>query len=302
VRALDGVYFKVYEKEVFGLIGETGCGKTVTALSIMRLLPENAAIVEGKILFKGENLLEKSEEEMRKIRGRHISMIFQEPSAYLNPVFTIKEQMIDVLMAHQNIKKEEAEEKIIEALKLVALPDPERILKSYPHELSGGMQQRVMIAMALLSNPDLLIADEPTSNLDVTVQAQILDHLKKLKREKNLTTIFITHNMGVVAEMCDRVGVMYAGTIVEIGNVRQVIKEPYHPYTIGLLEAIPKPEAKGKKLHNIKGSIPNLINRPPGCPFHPRCPYVMDLCKKRKPLLREVEPGRYVACHRVERR
>ncbi|RLI45813.1 ABC transporter ATP-binding protein [Candidatus Bathyarchaeota archaeon] len=301
VQALDGVTFELYKGETFGLIGETGCGKTATALSIMRLLPENGTIAEGRVLFKGENLLEKDEEEMRKIRGKEISMIFQEPSAYLNPVFTVREQIIDVIMAHQNLEREEAEEKAIEALKLVALPDPERILGSYPHELSGGMQQRVMIAMALSTNPDLLIADEPTSYLDVTVQAQILEHLKNVKRKRNLSLLLITHNMGIVAEMCDRVGVMYAGNIVEIGNVRQIIKKPCHPYTMGLLAALPRPETRRKKLYSIKGSIPDLINPPSGCRFHPRCPYAMEICRRRKPQTVEVEPGRYVACHAVER-
>lgn len=297
VKALNGVTFEIYEGETFGLVGETGCGKTVTALSIMRLLPENGRIIKGKIMLKGENLLEKSEEEMRRLRGKKMSMIFQDPAASLNPVLNVGEQIMRVIMIHQHVDKDEARKRAIETFKLVALPDPEKILKKYPHELSGGMQQRVMIAMALSTDPDLLIADEPTSSLDVTIQAQILKHLREIKNRRKFAVLFITHNMGIVAENCDRVGVMYAGTIVERGSVKQILKKPCHPYTKGLLAAIPKPETKGKRLFIIKGSIPDLINRPQGCPFHPRCPYVVEVCKEKEPITEEIEPGRYVACH-----
>jgi len=300
VKALDGVTFDVYEGETFGLVGETGCGKTVTVLSIMRLLPENSRIVSGRIMLRGENLLEKSEDEMAKLRGRKISMIFQDPLASLNPVFTVGEQITRVIMIHQQLSKEKARERAIEAFKLVALPEPEKILKTYPHELSGGMQQRVMIAMALSTDPDLLIADEPTSLLDVTIQAQILKLLQEIKSRKKLTILLITHNMGIVAEYCDRVGVMYAGTIVERGPVKQILKKPYHPYTKGLLAAIPKPESRKRRLHVIEGFIPDLINRPRGCSFHPRCPYAREVCREKEPVAEEVEPGRYVMCHLVE--
>lgn len=300
VKALDGVTFEMYEGETFGLVGETGCGKTVTALSILKLLPENGRIIEGKIQLRGENLLEKSEEEMRELRGRKMTMIFQDPAVSLNPVFTIGEQITRVIMIHQHLSKSEAEARAIEAFKLVALPEPEKALKSYPHELSGGMQQRVMIAMALSSDPDLLIADEPTSAVDVTIQAQILKRLHEIKNQRRVAILLVTHNMGIVAENCDRLGVMYAGAVIEIGVVRQILKTPYHPYTKGLLAAIPKPETRRKRLSIIKGSIPDLINRPQGCTFFPRCPYATEICRENKPDIEEVEPGRYVACHHIE--
>ena len=300
VKALDGVTFEMYEGETFGLVGETGCGKTVTALSIMRVLPENGRIIGGKILLREENLLEKSEDEMRKLRGGKMSMIFQDPSVSLNPVFTVGEQITRVIMIHQHLNKSKAEKRAIEAFKLVALPEPEKTLKSYPHELSGGMQQRVIIAMALSSDPDLLIADEPTSAVDVTIQAQILKRLREIKNQRRVAILIVTHNMGIVAETCDRVGVMYAGFVVERGVVREILKRPYHPYTKGLLVAIPKPETRRKRLSVIKGSIPDLINRPHGCSFHPRCPYAMEICREKKPVTEEVEPGRYVACHFIK--
>jgi oligopeptide/dipeptide ABC transporter ATP-binding protein len=300
VKALNGVTFDMYEGETFGLVGETGCGKTVTTLSIMRLLPENGRITEGKIMLRGENLLEKSEDEMTMLRGRKISMVFQDPSVSLNPVFTVGEQITRVIMIHQQLDKDKAKERAIEAFKLVALPEPEKTLKAYPHELSGGMQQRVMIAMALSTDPDLLIADEPTSAVDVTVQAQILKRLQEIKNQRKVAILLVTHNMGIVAENCDRVGVMYAGTVVERGAVKQILKKPYHPYTKGLLAAIPKPETRRKRLYIIKGSIPDLINRPKGCSFHPRCPHAMEVCREKEPIAEEVEPGRYVMCHLVK--
>lgn len=301
VKALDGVTFSILEGEIFGLVGETGCGKTITALSIIRLVPENGRMTQGKILFRNEDLLGKTEEEMRKLRGGKISMIFQDPSISLNPVFTVGEQITDIISVHQNLEKNEAVKKAVESFDLVALSDPEKTMKQYPHELSGGMQQRVMIAMALSSDPDMLIADEPTSSVDVTIQDQLLKRLLQIKSTRNLAILLITHSMGIVAETCDKVGVMYAGNIVEIGPMRGTLKKPLHPYTQGLLASIPKPETRRLKLQLVKGSIPDLINRPQGCAFHPRCPYAIDRCKAEKPELIEISPGRYAACHLVER-
>lgn len=300
VKALDGVSFDIYRGEVFGLIGETGCGKTVTSLSILGLLPENARIISGKIFFKGENLLE-NPDKLKGIRGKGISMIFQDPATSLNPLYTVGDQIIKVILTHQNVSKEKAKKKAIDLLKSVGLPDSERIMKFYPFELSGGMQQRVMIAIALSSNPDLVIADEPTSALDVTIQAQILDLLKKIRDERNISILFITHNFGIVAEMCDRIGVMYAGTIAEIGSVENVLGNPMHPYTKDLLASIPMPGRRGQKLAIIKGTVPSLLDPPPGCRFHPRCPYAMNICQKEKPESIEVEDGHFVACHLYRR-
>jgi oligopeptide/dipeptide ABC transporter ATP-binding protein len=301
VKALDGVTFRILEGEIFGLVGETGCGKTITALSIIRLVPENGRITQGRILFRAEDLLQKTEEEMRKLRGGKISMIFQDPSVSLNPVFTVGEQTTDIISVHQNLERDDAVRKTIEAFELVALSDPEKTMKQYPHELSGGMQQRVMIAMALSSDPDMLIADEPTSSVDVTIQAQLLKRLMQIKSTRNLAILLITHSMGIVAETCDKVGVMYAGNIVEMGPMREVLKNPLHPYTQGLLAAIPKPETRRTRLPVVKGSIPDLIHRPQGCAFHPRCPYAIDVCQAEKPVLLENGPGRYAACHLVNR-
>jgi len=293
VKALDGVMLRVGRGEIVSLVGETGSGKTVTALSIMRLLDHNARIVRGEVLFEGRNLLQLSEEEMRRIRGREISMIFQEPKSALNPVLTVGFQLREALEAHGE-EGEAALEKVLSMLRRVGLPDPERLVNRYPHELSGGMAQRVMIAMALLMRPKLLIADEPTSALDVTVQAQILELIQSLVREMNTSVLFITHDLGVAAEISDRIAVMYAGVVVEQGNVYDVFEEPLHPYTRGLLAAIPRP---GRELMAIEGEVPSLLNPPSGCRFHPRCPAVMEVCKRVKPRLVEVEPGRLVACH-----
>lgn len=301
VKALDGVGFEILDGEMFGLVGETGCGKTITALSIIRLIPENGRIIEGKILFRTENLLDRTEEEMRRLRGGKISMIFQDPTVSLNPVFTVGQQITDVIAVHQHVERKEAAERAVEAFKLVALADPEKTLKLYPHELSGGMQQRVIIAMALSSNPDMLIADEPTSSVDVTIQAQLLKRLLEIKSSENLAILLITHNMGIVAETCDKVGVMYAGNVVEMGAMRGVLKNPLHPYTKGLLEAIPKPQTRAKRLPIVKGTIPDLINRPRGCAFHPRCPYTMEICRDEKPATVEIDQDKCVACHLVKR-
>jgi len=323
VKALENVNLDIYARETFGLIGETGCGKSVTALSVMRLIPEPPGkIVNGEIWFKGEDLLKKSEEEMQKIRGNEISMIFQEPMTALNPVYTIGDQIVEVLLLHKKfsgfsmnnlpgynflkrrrIKKEiykEAFKEAVEALRMVQISDPEKVAKQYPHELSGGMRQRAMIAMMLACDPSLLIADEPTTALDVTVQAQILELMKDLQKRKGTAIWLITHNLGVVAEMCDRVGVMYAGYIVEMGTTEKIFDNPDHPYTRGLMGAIPKITEEKERLEIIPGTVPNLIYPPPGCRFHPRCKYATDKCKESPPPLVEVEKDHFVACYRYE--
>ncbi len=302
VKAIDGVSFSLRKGEVLGIVGETGCGKSVTAHAILKLLPQPPAqIVGGKVIFEGKNLLELTEEEMNEIRGRGIAMIFQEPMTSLNPAFTIKEQMADVITLHRKVDKKEAVEIAANALRDVKLPQPEIVLSKYPHELSGGQRQRVMIAMALSCQPKILIADEPTTALDVTIQAQILNLMKNLQERYGMSVIIITHDMGVVAQISDRVAVMYAGNVVEIGDVREVLKDPIHPYTKGLLRSIPKVENPGEKLETIPGSVPNLIDPPTGCRFHPRCPIKEEICEKEKPILREIRTDRYVSCHLVGR-
>ncbi len=299
VKALDGVNLTLEEGEVLGVVGETGCGKSVTAQTILKLLPSPPAkITGGEILLEGRNILDLSEEELGKIRGRKITMIFQEPMTSLNPVFTVWEQMKDVITLHRGVSKEEAWKIAIEVLKDVRMPDPEGALKKYPHELSGGQRQRVMIAMALSCRPKILIADEPTTALDVTIQAQILNLLKSLQEKYGMSVILITHDMGVVAQVADRVAVMYAGSVVEIGNVEDVLRNPLHPYTKGLLRAIPTVRKKLERLESIPGSVPNLLDPPSGCRFHPRCSLVKDVCRKVKPKLKDVD-GRLVACHAV---
>jgi len=310
VKAVDGVSFEIKKGEIFGLVGETGCGKSVTALSIIGLIEEPGRIESGKVIFNGKNILELPEEERRKIRGKGITMIFQEPMTALNPVYTIGDQILEILLLHkhgiENIKKapkelkEKEKKTVIEMLKLVRMPDPERTINSYPHELSGGMRQRAMIAMMLATQPQLLIADEPTTALDVTVQAQILNILMDMKNKLGISILLITHDLGVVAEICDRVAVMYAGNIVEVGDVYSIFKNPLHPYTRGLMAAIPSMSEKKEELKYIKGSVPNLIYPPPGCRFHPRCNYAKEICKKEKPKLVEAEPGHWVACHFVK--
>ena len=302
VKAIDGVSFSLRKGEVLGIVGETGCGKSVTAHAILKLLPQPPAqIVDGRVIFEGKNLLELSEDEMNKIRGSGIAMIFQEPMTSLNPAFTIKEQMVDVITLHRNVSKNEAVEIAANALRDVKLPQPEIVLNKYPHELSGGQRQRVMIAMALSCQPKVLIADEPTTALDVTIQAQILNLMKNLQEKYGMSVIIITHDMGVVAQISDRVAVMYAGNVVEIGDVKDVLKDPIHPYTKGLLKSIPKVENPSEELETIPGSVPNLIDPPTGCRFHPRCPVKEEICEKEKPLLEEVKAGRYVSCHIVGR-
>lgn len=299
VKAVDRINLCIYKEETLGLVGETGCGKSVTASAIMRLIDPPGRIVDGEIIFKGENLLEKTDQEMRKIRGNKIAMIFQDPATYLNPVYTIGDQIAEVINEHQGqSSKHTIKALTIDALELVRMPDPERIINRYPHELSTGMRQRAMIAMMLSCRPELLIADEATTALDVTVQAQILHLLNELKKKLHLSILFITHNFGVVAAICDRVGVMYAGKIMELGSTIDIFDNPLHPYTRGLLGAVPKLDQHTQtKLKSIPGTIPSVINPPPGCRFYPRCDQGSLKCKIDEPALKEVEEGHYVSCH-----
>ncbi|MFN8427096.1 MAG: ABC transporter ATP-binding protein [Anaerolineales bacterium] len=300
VRAVDGVDFDVYPGEVLGLVGESGCGKSVTSLSIMRLVSKPGRVNGGEILLNGENLLDFNEEEMVKIRGNRVSMIFQQPQTALNPVFKVGDQLAEVLNVHQDLGKDAGWNRAVSLLKMVGVPDPERRAHAYPHELSGGMAQRVMIAMALACVPELLIADEPTTALDVTIQAQILDLMRDLRRDMGTSVILITHDLGVVAEMADRVAVMYAGEIVEQADVNSLFDEPMHPYTQGLIGSIPILGEIKEKLDVIPGSVPNLVNLPPGCRFAPRCQarikYGLNICTQTEPDLDEAKPGHLVRC------
>jgi oligopeptide/dipeptide ABC transporter ATP-binding protein len=271
VRAVTGVNFSVRRGEILGLVGESGCGKSVSSLSIMGLVAPPGRVEEGEVLFDGTDLLKLDDDKMRKIRGNRISMIFQQPTSSLNPVMNVGRQIGEVFQAHRNMKKKAAREKALEMMRMVGIPDPQRRLNSYPHEMSGGMAQRVMIAMALACEPELLIADEPTTALDVTIQAQILDLMRRLQRETNTAIILITHDLGVVAEMCDRVAVMYAGEIIEQTDTRTIFRKPLHPYTQGLIGSVPVLGQPKDELSVIPGMVPNLINLPPGCRFAPRC-------------------------------
>jgi oligopeptide/dipeptide ABC transporter ATP-binding protein len=301
VRAVDGVSYTLGKGETVGVVGESGCGKSVTALSILRLIPDPPGkIVTGQILFEGTNLVELTAAEMRRVRGNDISMIFQEPMTSLNPVFTIGNQIAEAVRLHQGLSKKEALEKAVEMLTLVGIPVPERRVHEYPHQLSGGMRQRAMIAMALSCNPKVLIADEPTTALDVTIQAQILDLMRNLQHELGTAILMITHDLGVVAEMARKVVVMYAGKVVEQAPVEQIFAEPNHPYTQGLLQSLPRvdKDATGEKhrLQEIPGIVPSLMNLPPGCKFASRCPKVMAICEEQEPPLEQVGPNHYSAC------
>ena len=298
VRALDGISFDIGEGEVFGLVGETGCGKSVTALSILRLIPfPPGRIVEGSIRFRDLDLLALSPERMRAVRGKDISMIFQEPMTSLNPVFRNGDQMREVIMLHQRLGKAEAWEAAVGMLERVRIPDARKVAGQYPHQLSGGMRQRVMIAMELSCRPALLIADEPTTALDVTIQAQILRLLKELKAETGSAVLLITHDLGVVAEMCDRVAVMYAGSIVEQAAATAIFESPKHPYTQGLWGAIPLVDQERPSLAVIPGTVPDLSCLPSGCKFHPRCPHRFAPCDGERPPQIDVGPGHQVACY-----
>ena len=298
VKAVDNISFSMKKGETLSIVGESGSGKSVTALSIMRLIPTPPGkILGGEIIFDGINLLNLTEAEMIKVRGKKISMIFQEPMTSLDPVFTVGHEIIEALILHQNIDKKSARNKAIELLKLVGIPDAEKRIDSYPHEMSGGMRQRVMIAMALSCNPSLLIADEPTTALDVTIQAQILRLMKDLTKKLDTSLILITHDLGVVAEMADNVAVMYAGHIVEYASVIELFEDPSHPYTSGLSKAIPRLDAESEYLETIEGTVPNLAQLPSGCPFHPRCKYKKEICEKELPELRKIKENHWVSCH-----
>jgi oligopeptide/dipeptide ABC transporter ATP-binding protein len=300
VKAVDGVDFNVFPGEVIGLVGESGCGKSVTSLSIMRLIGVPGKVVEGEIFFEGRDLLKMSEAEMVDMRGNRISMIFQQPQSSLNPVFKVGDQVAEVLQIHQNMSKEESWERAVDLLRLVGIADPEKKAHAFPHEMSGGQAQRVMIAMALALNPQLLIADEPTTALDVTIQAQILDLMRDLRNRMGTSVILITHDLGVISEMADRVAVMYAGRIVEQSNITSLFDRPLHPYTQGLIASIPVLGKIKDRLDVIPGSVPNLINLPEGCKFAPRCrarlEHQLSICTEVEPDLLTVLPKHTVRC------
>ncbi|MCZ6625134.1 MAG: ABC transporter ATP-binding protein [Deltaproteobacteria bacterium] len=302
VKAVDGVSYDVRAGETVALVGESGCGKTMSALSIMRLVPKpQGSIVGGEIRFQGRNLLTLGEEEMRKVRGAEIAMIFQEPMTSLNPVLTIGRQITETLEAHNAVSKEEAKRRALELLQLVGIPDPEQRLSDYPHRLSGGMRQRVMIAIALSCNPKLILADEPTTALDVTIQAQILELMRGLSQKFGVALMIITHNLGVVARYADRVHVMYAGKVIESASAREIYQNPRHPYTIGLLRSVPRLDQPRKaKLDPIKGQPPDLWNLPDGCSFRPRCKFAVEKCANEVPPLREAGEAHRSACWEVE--
>lgn len=300
VPAVDGISFELAPGETLGIVGESGCGKSQTSLAIMGLIPAPPGKVTGDgVIFKGSNLLTKSEKEMRQIRGNEISMIFQEPMTSLNPVFTIGDQIMEAIILHQKVSKQEARKKAAEMLRLVGIPSPEKRLDEYPHQLSGGMRQRVMIAMALSCNPSLLIADEPTTALDVTIQAQILDLMRALKNEIGMSIMLITHDMGVIAEMADNVVVMYAGKVVEKATVGEIFANPLHPYTQGLLGSIPKLHQVAQRLEAIPGTVPNPHQMPRGCRFNPRCEHAQDICREAEPSIEAYGDGHQAACWKL---
>jgi oligopeptide/dipeptide ABC transporter ATP-binding protein len=296
--AVDGVTFSVNRGETFGLVGESGSGKTVTARSVMRLVPmPPGEIVRGRILFAGENILDKSAQEMRELRGKKIAMVFQEPMSALNPVLTVGSQISDALRTNLGLSKRDAKARVIELMQLVGIPSPASRFGNYVHEFSGGMRQRVMLAMALSCNPSFLIADEPTTALDVTIQATILELIRSMIERFDMSLIFITHNLGVVAHTCDTIGVMYASHLVELGTKQEIFTKPLHPYTVGLLNSIPRLDTRTKFLTPIKGLVCNMLEPPRGCKFHPRCEHAMDICTQEIPQFKEMAPGHFVACH-----
>jgi len=303
VHAVDGVSYNLDEGETLGVVGESGCGKSVHALSIMRLISIPPGRIEnGEVLFRERDLLKLSDDEMRRVRGAQISMVFQDPMTSLNPVFTVGFQITEALRLHLGMSDKDARSRAAELLSMVGIPEPVQRLDDYPHQFSGGMRQRAMIAMALSCNPMILIADEPTTSLDVTIQAQIVDLVKRLQDKLGMAVIWITHDLGVVAGLAQRVNVMYAGSIVETGPVKAIYGNPHHPYTVGLLGSLPRPnQSPGEKLFSIKGEPPDLLTLPPGCPFAPRCEYRVERCVHEAPPQVEVEPGHLSACWEYER-
>jgi peptide/nickel transport system ATP-binding protein len=297
VKAVDGVSFEIRKGESLGLVGESGSGKTVTAFSVLGIVPKPGKIVGGKIVFKGDNLVGKTEKQLLPLRGKEIAVIFQDPSSSLNPLYKVETQIKDVLLAHKKMTEEECRKRVLELLTLVGIPDPETRMLEFPHQFSGGMKQRVAIARALALQPTLLFADEPTTALDVTIQAQVLDLLEDLKRKLGMSLVMITHDMGIIAKMTTRVVVMYAGRVCEIAKTEDLYEQPRHPYTATLLAAVPRLDRK-KTLSIIPGNIPNLIEPPSGCRFHPRCKYADTKCEQDQPKMEEVGPDHFVACYR----
>jgi peptide/nickel transport system ATP-binding protein len=297
VRAVDGLSFEVRRGETFGIVGESGSGKSVTCLTALGLTNLKTAKVSGEILFKGRDLLKLNREELRKVRGKEMAMIFQDPFACLHPFYRVGDQIVEAIRCHENVSKDSARNRAFEVLEAVGIPNPEDRFKDYPHQYSGGMRQRAMIAMSLVHNPDLLIADEPTTALDVTVQAQILELIDRVKEEFQIGVILITHDLGVISDVAQRIMVMYAGTAMEIGAKDTIFEQPLHPYAWGLLESIPHVDMKGSRLVPIEGSPPSLIHPPPGCQFHPRCPHRFDPCDKERPDLVDRGGGHPEACH-----
>lgn len=297
VKAVDGVSFSLGKGETHGLVGESGSGKTVTAFSVLRIVPRPGRVVGGKITFEGTSILDLPEEEMRRVRGSKIAIVFQDPTSSLNPVYTVGSQIAEIIMHHQDLDKTEALGKTVDLLEMVGISEPETRVQQYPHQLSGGMKQRIAVARALACEPVLLFADEPTTNLDVTIQAQVLELMKELRRRLGMSLVMITHDMGIIADMTERVTVLYAGMVAESAGTRSIYKEPRHPYTEALLQAVPRIDQR-KELKVIPGNIPNLVDPPLGCRFHPRCPYAKGVCSKAVPPLEEVDQDHFAACHR----
>ena len=298
LRAIDQISFEIGKGETFGLVGESGSGKSVTARAIMRLIPSPAGeIATGTVRFQGRDLYQMPDKEIREIRGQNIAMVFQEPMNALNPVFTVGSQIGDALRTNMGMSKQEARERTIEMLQLVGIPSPNDRVDNYVHEFSGGMRQRVMLAMALSCDPTFLIADEPTTALDVTIQAVILELITSMIERFDMSLLFITHNLGVVAHACDKIGVMYASHIVEVGTKEEIFANPQHPYTVGLLRSIPRLDVQSKFLTPIDGTVCNMMEPPPGCKFNPRCSHAMDICRERIPEFKELSPGHFAACH-----